>query len=87
MTAREKVVNVETQIRAMLAGEQTDFTCPYCNADTTEGNGILCCNEAADVINVILDHIEHLEQVALVDQVFNQVQKHFGASESRISMN
>lgn len=86
MTAREKVANVETQIRAMLAGEQTDFTCPFCDCDTTEGNGILCCDEAAEVINALLDHIEHLNRCQVVDEAMDRLNR-FSGAQSLVSLN
>ena len=83
MTAREKVIMVEEQIRKMVAGEQTEFSCPFCCAITTEGNGILCCGEAAGVVLAVLDHIEHLKSCEIVEQVMNR----FSAAETKIILN
>jgi hypothetical protein len=73
MTAREKVIDVDRQIHAMLAGEQTDFQCPFCNLTTSEGEGILCCDEAAEVINAILDHLEHMERCEIVERAMDRL--------------
>ena len=83
MTSREKIMDIERQIRAMEAGELTDFYCPFCKVVTTEGNGILCCNEAAEVINAILDYIEFKQGVELIDQIMDR----FSAAESKVILN
>ena len=83
MTAREKVLHIEQQVRAMLDGERTDFECPFCNQITAQGEGILCCDDAAEVINAILDHIEFLERAEVIDRVMD----HFSDAESRVLLN
>jgi hypothetical protein len=83
MTSREKVLAIEAQIRNMLEGEQTDFHCPFCELTTTEGEGLLCCDEAAEVVNAVLDHIDHLERVELVNRVMDR----FSVSESKVILN
>jgi hypothetical protein len=83
MNSKEKVLDVERQVRAMIDGQQTDFHCPFCDLITTEGEGILCCDEAADVVTAVLDHIEHLERCEVVEQAMDR----FSSGGSRIILN
>lgn len=83
MTSRQKVLAVEAQIRNMMNGEQADFHCPFCELTTSKNEGILCCDEAAEVVNAVLDHVEHMERVEIVAKVMDR----FSAAESRVILN
>lgn len=83
MTGRQKVLAVEAQIRMMLDGQQTKFHCPFCELVTTEGEGILCCDEAAEVVTAVLDHLDHLERCDIVDQAMSRISD----AESRLILN
>lgn len=80
--SRQKVLVLEAQIRAMLEGELTEFHCPFCDLVTGEGQYI-CCGNAAEVINAVLDHVEFKKTVEIVDQVMD----HFSAAESKVVLN
>lgn len=86
MTAREKVLNVEFQICAMLAGEQVEFNCPFCELKTTEGEGVLCCNAAAEIVTAMMDHLEHLERCEVVEQIMEKFSES-NEMQSRIILN
>lgn len=76
MTGREKVLDAERQVRAMLAGEQDPtFCCPFCSVVTNEFNGMLCCNEAAEVVTAVLDHVEHIERCEVVEKTMDRLSK------------
>lgn len=77
MTAREKILNVEQQVRSMIdaGGVITDFHCPFCNLDTRlSQTDVLCCDEAAETIHAILDHVEHLERCEVVEKAMNRLE-------------
>lgn len=75
MTSREKVLEVERQVRSMIeAGtDRLVFRCPFCGCESREENDILCCDEAAEVVNAVLDHIEHLERAEIVEQAMDRL--------------
>lgn len=74
MTAVEKVLDVERQVRAMLSGEQeAKFTCPFCTMTSDIGQ-FLCCGPAGEVINAVLDHIEHLERCDTVEHAMERME-------------
>jgi hypothetical protein len=70
--SKEKVLALEAQLRNMIAGEQVELHCPFCQLTTTIGQPF-CCNAAADVCNAVLDHVEHLKECEIVDQVMDQL--------------
>lgn len=83
--SREKVLVLEAQVRAILEGELTEFHCPFCDLVTAQDQ-MLCCPEAGEVISAILDHVDHLERIAIVEQVMDS----FSAAESahsRVTLN
>lgn len=76
MNSREKVLDVERQLRAMISGQQEPtFTCPFCNTISNEFNELLCCQEAADTINAVLDHIDFKQAVERAEVVMEKVDK------------
>lgn len=78
MTAREKVLNLEQQVMAIInraadvAGSTQQIICPFCGLATFYGQ-VLCCNEAAEVIDAVLDHIEFKQGIERVERVMNHV--------------
>lgn len=75
MTAREKVLSVEQQIRRFVNGEATEITCPYCELVwvPTSEDAYACCMKMADVMEAVLDYIETAEQLEHVDRVMNKL--------------
>ena len=74
MTAREKILEVERQTRAIAAGEASLFRCPFCGQSAIPENGGLCCYEAAEVVEAVLDHVEfknNMENVARIMDRFS----------------
>lgn len=69
--SKDKVLVLEAQIQAMLAGELKEFHCPFCETVTTEGQ-MLCCDPAAEVIMAIMDHVEFKKAVELTDQIMDR---------------
>ncbi|MDE2103201.1 MAG: hypothetical protein KGL39_38500 [Patescibacteria group bacterium] len=83
MTSGEKVIEVERQVRAMIAGEQEPkFTCPFCAMVSVDGQ-FLCCPEAAEVISAVLDHIEHLGRCEVIERTMD----HFEAMKAKAALN
>lgn len=80
--SKEKVLVLEAQIQAMIAGELTEFRCPFCETVTTYGQ-MLCCDPAAEVITAILDHTEFKSAVELADQIMDR----FSSAESKVILN
>jgi hypothetical protein len=73
VTSAQKVLEVERQVRAMVAGEQEPIlTCPFCTMVSAQGQ-FLCCPEAAEVIGLVLDHMEHIERVDMIDKTLDRL--------------
>lgn len=61
MTAREKVLEAERQVRKIVARERSEIVCPFCGLLSLPDQ-MLCCDEMSTVTHAVLDHIEHLER-------------------------
>ena len=79
MTSREKVLDLEKQVRHMISGVRDPIIhCPFCGLDTNLGDfeqNVLCCNEATGVIDAIVNHLEFLKGQELVDKVMDRFEK------------
>lgn len=74
MTSREKVLATEAQVRAIVAGEATEFQCPFCGLTSLgQEKQFLCCHEAAEVIIAALNHIEHIQRCDVLDATLSRV--------------
>lgn len=96
MTAREKVVSAEQQVRALIL--KTPFPCPdckgSCKCETCDGSGavaiagiecpfcgeinvpaqeVLCCENLADIVNAIMDHVEVKAQLRVMENVYERL--------------
>ncbi len=78
----DKVLVLEAQIKAMLAGELSGFHCPFCEAITEQGQ-MLCCIAAGDVIAAILDQVEFNKATQIADQIMD----HLHSMPSRVILN
>lgn len=88
MTAREKVLDAERQIRAMAESDCviTKFHCPFCELDTNLGDdqpNVLCCEEASTVVEAVLEHMNHLDRV----ETINRTMDRFEAMKARALVN
>jgi len=84
MTSRQKVLEVERQVRAIIsADEPLALVCPFCEQITEPGCDMLCCNEAAEVVDAVLNYIETEAQLEVVDRVMNRWAK----MQSRVLVN
>lgn len=72
MTAREKVLNIERQVRAIAAGEAEAFDCPFCGLSSSPKEGALCCFEAAEIVEAVLNHIDFKEAMQMADRVMDR---------------
>lgn len=68
MTALEKVRSAESQIIAVATGRADHIDCPFCQTTTTQKEMLLCCDELADMTDVILDRIETGETTAIAKE-------------------
>lgn len=74
MTARDKVLDIESQVRAIVGGRQDGVLwCPFCGLASTPVNEVLCCNEAAEVVTAVLDHIEFKQTVENVNRIMDRL--------------
>ncbi len=73
MTAREKVLEAERQVREVVAGQRGEIECPFCGLFSIRENDILCCDRMADVTHAVLDHIEHLERSEGVKRMLDRL--------------
>lgn len=70
--SKEKILILEAQIHAMMAGELFEFHCPFCEAITGQGQ-MLCCRAAGDVVSAILDHREFTKATEVADQIMDRL--------------
>jgi hypothetical protein len=74
MNSREKVLEVDAQITAILAGEMpAALTCPFCGVVTEFGVPLLCCEELSDVVLAVVQHLETKKALEVVDRVMNRL--------------
>ena len=73
MTAKEKVLNVEAQVREIVAGERTEIFCPFCGLTTVGSVEVLCCNELSEVVLAVLNHIEFKRQTEILEQTMDRL--------------
>lgn len=73
MNAREKVIEAERQIRCMISGTSKEIHCPFCGEKTVKGQTLLCCENLADLVNAICDHIEVKQKLEVVDRVMDRL--------------
>lgn len=87
MTPREKVINIEQQVRAMIAGGiAAILRCPFCGGESRIGSGKgLCCEAAAMIVNAVVDRIEFDDGMAIVDRVMNRLESL--QNESKVCLN
>ena len=87
MTAREKVVAAELRIRACINGEVEGIACPFCGLTSQPSNEILCCDNLADVVNAVLDHVELKQNLELVERVGDRMAKLQTQQAQRVVLN
>ncbi len=75
MSARERVIDAERQVRAIAAGQLQEIHCPFCGLTTPGGMEMLCCENLADIVNAVLDHLEVKQSFEIIDRVLERVQK------------
>ena len=73
MNAREKVLDVERQVREIVAGQRTEITCPFCGLTTPGGIDMLCCDELSEVVLAVLNHVEFKQQTEVLERVMDRV--------------
>ena len=69
MTAREKVVEAERQVRAVVSGIQAHVDCPFCGLTSTPENEVLCCDSMAEVTDAVLNHVGFKNQMETLERV------------------
>lgn len=76
LSPKQKVMYVEQQVRTALAGGgiSVALDCPYCGEKSqVPGTGRLCCENMADVVVAILDHIKFRNEIDSIEKVMNQL--------------
>ena len=73
MTAREKVANVEQQVREIASGLRGDISCPFCGLDTPGGVEMLCCDKLADTVLAALNHVEFKRQTEILERTMDRM--------------
>jgi len=73
MTSRDKVLDVERQVFAIVQNGPASFECPFCGLTTDPDQSVVCCDAAAYVIGAILDHLEFLKSVDLAEKAMNRL--------------
>ena len=69
------MIDVERQVRAVIAGEANAIRCPYCEYEwkLETGMGHACCMKMAEAVNAVLDHIEFNGEMEKLDRVMNHL--------------
>lgn len=73
MTSREKILNVEQQVRAMLRTGPAAFECPFCGLTTEPNQDVLCCDAAANVLEAIVEHLEFGKAIRTAEQAMDRL--------------
>jgi len=69
--SKDKVLVLEAQIQGMIAGELSEYHCPFCDTVTQIGQ-MLCCDAAGEVITAIMDHVDFKGAVAFAEEVMDR---------------
>ena len=80
MTAKQKIVNVEAQIRAVLRASTNILNCPWCGAQNKEPASAeqalpLCCADMALAVNAISDKLQSDELLDAADHISQNAAK------------
>lgn len=75
MTSRQKVLNAEAQIIAVLRGATNIFNCPWCGAHHDVSLNAFCCERAATLVEAVVNHVEHGERMEVVEQAMEALEK------------
>ena len=75
MTAREKVLDVERQVREIVAGHVQELHCPFCGEVSKPEMDLLCCENAAELVLAITTRIEVGEKLNVLDRVMDRATK------------
>lgn len=74
MTAREKVIEAERQVRETLAGIREVIRCPFCEQQTEPGQ-MLCCPLMGDIADAYLQRLETQQRLDIVHNTIDRLQK------------
>jgi hypothetical protein len=74
MTAVEKVKEAERQILGVIRGQCNVVQCPFCGLESEAGQ-VLCCEQMADMVEIVLDTAEAKAMFEHVEQVMDRWQK------------
>lgn len=75
MTGREKVLNVEAQVREIAGGERSLIECPYCNCVSTMQNGFLCCEPLSEVVLAVVGHMQFIDRTEALERTLEELDK------------
>lgn len=80
MTADQKIINVEAQIRAILRGATNCLNCPYCGdqnfpAPEGEPESPMCCPDMAQTVNAVTDKLQSNELLDAADRISQNAAK------------
>lgn len=73
MTSREKVLNLEAQVRAIADGAKDCLECPFCGLGTTPETECLCCEEAAVIVDAVLEYMEHIKRADVIERAMDRL--------------
>ena len=86
MTPIEKVKFAEMQIIAIANGRLDRIDCPFCGTISTPAEFLLCCDELAEMADIILDRIETGESVTHAKEVADRA-VHASHGRRNVSLN
>ncbi len=72
MNARDKVLEAERRIRAVIDGQTDQIVCPFCGL-TSEPPQPLCCNYLAELVNAIVEHVEIKDRMEVCEHVIDRL--------------
>ena len=75
MTSREKVIEAERRLRAVISGCTDSIVCPFCGLQSHPPLP-LCCYNLAELANAILDHVELKEKFKVIERVMDRLSKY-----------
>ena len=73
MTPKEKIADVEQQIKDCTEGRQSFIVCPYCKTQVTSTDNALCCNDMGLTVRAILRKMAQFEVLDQAARIADKV--------------
>ena len=76
-------MELERQVLLICEGKASVLVCPFCGDTSHPEQGALCCTEAAEVVDAVLDHVEFKHNMGVADRIMDR----FSEMDKRVLLN